>query len=73
MVGRRSAPSGTRRPNASAGEKHEREIIAQKGETDGSQRREGAVAACRGMEGLWQRVPKGPLSSFTSWSVCNFH
>lgn len=47
-MGRRSAPSGTRRPNTLAGEKHEREIIAQRGETDGSQQREGAVAACRG-------------------------
>lgn len=55
VVGRRSAPSGTRRPNALAGEKHEREMVAQRGETDGSQQRKGAVTACR-----------GPLT----WRVC---
>ena len=47
-VGRRLAPLGrncTRRPNALAEEKHERESCTGRGETEGALQREGAVAA----------------------------
>lgn len=47
LVGRRLAPLGrscTRRPNALAEEKHERESCTGRGETEGTLQREGAVA-----------------------------